>query len=428
MRTESAPKLLYTGVNPIGSATSSGITLASFLGAWPDPSLYQLFLRASEVDRPRGTMRLMPQSTYPANYLARRILGGRTFSANHHLMHNAVAFDKSERTLATRLKLVARDVNDLGFVHIGRQLRHDIESFAPEVVHSLLGTIREMRIALALSRRFDVPILPHFTDDWPETIYSDGQLFGASRVEAQRLLREILKRSPVVLTIGRDMAAEYATRYGKETVAVGNCVDPLRSSSADRPSNSLVYSGGLHLGRDKVVREIAHIIETEPGLHGVSIDLYTGASDAAHASDLERSHPSIRARGTLPADGIVSALAASRGAIFVESSNAEILSYTRLSVSTKVPEYLASMVPILVVGPPGQSSVRELVRAPQALYGGDGSDTVRLAQAVRALTAKRDQYAQAAEFPAWYSHASTSQRFTLAVQKSASSWRAAHPL
>ena len=46
--------------------------------------------------------------------------------------------------------------------------------------------------------------------------------------------------------------------------------------------------------------------------------------------------------------------------LFVESLQPEIAAFTRLSVSTKVPQYLAARRPIVAVGPRGQASIGEL--------------------------------------------------------------------
>ena len=48
--------------------------------------------------------------------------------------------------------------------------------------------------------------------------------------------------------------------------------------------------------------------------------------------------------------------------------------FTRLSVSTKVPQYLASGRPVLVVGPEDQSSVRALRDSGACYFAGDGLD------------------------------------------------------
>lgn len=416
------PRLVHAGVKPIGTADSSGVTLASVLEDWPQNALLQVCLRDAPVDRDFGSLYVMPPNTYPLNRLAHAILRGRTIRANHHQMHNAVANDHTSVTLKTRMKMLARDINDIGPVHVNRSFRSALTDFRPELVHSLLGTVREMRVTLALSESLNIPILPHFTDDWPSTIYGDGQLLGYPRWEARRLLSRILERSPVLLTIGSDMAAEFSSRYGKRTAVVGNC-SMTRPEPAESTGNVMVYAGGLHLGRAEVIGKIADIVDASGNPGRLTIDLFTSANDLELAQNLEKRHKCINSRGTMPPSSIVQRLSSSAAALFVESAEQRILDYTRLSVSTKVPEYLASLSPIVAVGPRSQSSVSELLKAPQTIYAGDGSDRNALASAVATLTSDRASYANRARFPSWYSRAETSQRFSDAAKAAVVDWK-----
>lgn len=417
------PRLLHSGVKPIGTADSSGVTLASLFGDWPDELLLQLCLRDAPVERDFGSLAVVPPKAFPLNWAAHTVLRGRTIRADHHLMHNAVSLGTSHVPLKTRVKRLARDVNAIGPVHLGRGLRHRVGEFRPQVVHSLLGTVREMRMALALSRAFEIPILPHFTDDWPSTIYGDGQLLGAARAEASRLLTRIIDRSPVLLTIGTDMASEFARRYDKPTVVVGNSIDVPPLTGSRSPNTSLVYAGGLHLGRADIIANLAAALDRSDGAP-LTIDLYTGPNDRPLTESLAARYRSIRAQGFLLPDAVLPTLESSFAALFVESPEQRILDYTRLSVSTKVPEYLAARTPIVALGPPSQASVRELVSAPQTVYAGDGSDLERIAAALAMLRKKRAEFADRAEFPMWYSRTETCRRFADAAAASVSQWAA----
>ena len=82
-----------------------------------------------------------------------------------------------------------------------------------------------MRLVVALSKRLDIPIVPHFMDDWIDNLFADGQLMGYARRAVVRGLEEVLERSPICLTIGDDMQREYSRRLDRPCVAVGNSVD-----------------------------------------------------------------------------------------------------------------------------------------------------------------------------------------------------------
>ena len=82
-----------------------------------------------------------------------------------------------------------------------------------------------MRLSLALSRYLDVPLVPHFMDDWVDNLFTHGQLGGYARSEAERVFAQVLQRAPVCLTIGEDMRREFESRLNRPCVTVGNSVD-----------------------------------------------------------------------------------------------------------------------------------------------------------------------------------------------------------
>jgi hypothetical protein len=271
---------------------------------------------------------------------------------------------------ARRLRYEVATALDLSPVRIPRGLRGRIREFRPEVVHSLLGSVRTMRLARGLARTFDLPLVPHFMDDWPVTLYTHAQLWGLAERPTVRLIREIIEEAPLLLTIGTDMAAEYGSRYGKECVVVGNSVDPgdFDLPGPIRPERTMCYVGGLHLGRARVLAELARSIESNPVFSSWRIDIFCSPSDATGARRLADSSRVIRYRGGVPPTQVPEVVCRAGALLFVESDDPDLLRFTRLSVSTKVPQYLAARRPVLAIGPESQASIRLLTRSPSTVF------------------------------------------------------------
>ena len=70
----------------------------------------------------------------------------------------------------------------------------------------------------------------------------------------------------------------------------------------------------------------------------------------------------VRWGEVLPADLVDETLTRADVAVHVESFDPRAVAYTRLSLSTKIPSYLAAGRPILAVGPPGIASIRYVER------------------------------------------------------------------
>lgn len=405
----SYPRVLHVGFLPIGSANNSGLTLGSMFGDWPEDRLLQLCVRI-EGETPPPQVIVTPPSVAPVDGLARAVLGrslrpGATDGLNH-----AVSRQGLDLPWRFRLRTTASVLNDVGPVHIPRKLLRQIEQFRPEVIHSLLGGVRPMRVASALSRRLGIPLVPHFMDDWVDTLFTDGQLHGYARRAVDQGLERVLERSPLCLTIGDDMALEYAERLHRPCWPVGNSVDldeyrRLNARQALPPEpRRMRYVGGLHLGRVEVVRNVARALEVSAArARSWQLELFVPEADALLAAELAGEHAVVSHGGSLTPDRVPQALVDADALLFIESSAPHITAFTRLSVSTKVPQYLAAERPVLVLGPEEQSSVRAVRRSGLGVFGGDGTDPGVLAGALSSLdaTVEDDVASRSSEIAAW---------------------------
>ncbi len=401
----SHPRVLHVGFLPIGAPTNSGLTLGSLFGQWPQDSLLQLCLRNYEEREPPNLI-LAPVSIAPADGLVRAVLGralrpGPTDGLNH-----AVSRSDQQLPWRFRARLAASTLNDIGPVWVRKPLVRQIEQFRPQVVHSLLGGVRAMRLTTALARRFDIPVVPHFMDDWIDNLFNDGQLWGQARRTVDACLKDILDRSPVCLTIGEDMEREYTDRLGRPCVTVGNSVD-LGSYSALTPHRAdgsaprrMRYVGGLHLGRPRVIRSIAGTLDAaNPGGRPWVVELFVPPEDIAQAESLAAEFASVSYGGSLAPGEVPQALVDADALLFLESPEPHISRFTRLSVSTKVPQYLASGRPILVAGPQDQGSVRVITASGAGVFAGDGMDHDTVLVALKELERLPQLNGQAALSP-----------------------------
>lgn len=370
-------------------------------GDWPDDRLFQLFQRPHPDAPARGAMLLTPRSTAPVDLAIRSTFGvygrvRRAFGTRPHLesdgLNNSVPRGRA-LSPKQRAYLVLNAVNDIAPIQLTPRVRREARAFEPAVIHSLLGGVRTMRLTLALSRFLELPIVPHFMDDWIANLFNQGQLGGRARSETEKVFGLIMDRSPVCLTIGSDMNAEFERRLGRPCVVVGNSVDLSDYSSAPAPPPApgspltLSYIGGLHLGRDAVIERLMEAFENSGSSREQWVlRLFVPAEDEGRANRLAATFPRRATyMGNLPPERVPDQLCSSDALLFLESSDPGLLSFTRLSVSTKVPQYLASGRPMLIIGPTEQGSVRELRRSPIAVYPGHEPTSADFASALLKL-------------------------------------------
>lgn len=263
----------------------------------------------------------------------------------------------------TKIGVCAEPIREKLFkpsVLFSRELKLWIQSFKPDVIYTMLGSLHMINLVKAISKEYAIPVVPHFTDDWPVTAY--GGCVGGRRLlrETQKSLAELLARSPVRLTIGDKMAKEYSRRYGGEFLAFMNCVDanlfrypnhPNEPSTKDK-AIKLVYMGGLLLNRWQSLSLIGSCLE-ELRAEGINAELliYTAPESVKGFKSLLDRPPTMRLAGWVKNSDVPGIIDASDIMIHVESFDKNITKYTRFSMSTKIPECLMAGKCMLAFGP-----------------------------------------------------------------------------
>jgi hypothetical protein len=389
----SCVRVLYLGAKPIGSRDATGQTLGSIYTGLPPESILQLVDNPGQHDQ--SNIVALPKTVAPVTGAIHWTLARLRASS---LPAPGVAADglnaavrRDQIPVGGRLRREAKAASDLSPVRLPIDTIRAVSEFRPTVIHSLLGSCRMMRLALELSKRFDVPIVPHFMDNWMLSLYPNRELCGLAHTRSLQLLRRVLDRSPLCLTIGSAMASDFSSRMGIECVAIGNSVDPADYSQVGWPrevgtseSKKLVYVGGLHLGRADVLIQIAKVMR-ESSLSDWTLVAHTSATDAARY--LDRDLPrNLKWGGEIDVDDVPRRLTEADALLFVESEDSNISDFTRLSVSTKVPQYLAANRPLLIVGPTGQASVEEFRTHGVRVRVAHSSEGSSLRQSVQGLS------------------------------------------
>lgn len=380
------PRVLHIGFNPIGSPTNTGLTLASMFGGWPREQLMELYLPSRQLPGINPRQMMAPPRVAPLDAAIRRFLGSRIPAPVPDGMNNSIRGRSDALPFRYRLRAAATTLNEIGPVTARGPWLGPIDDFGPMVLHSLLGGVRVTKLVAALAKRLDVPVVPHFMDDWLSTMFADGKLLGLPRAQVERSVRAVLRQAPLCITIGEDMQREFEERLGIPCHVVGNSVSfadfDIPRETVRGPSRVFTYIGGLHLGRDLALAEVAKALARRASGAALELRVHAPASDDGRLRGLEQAFPSVvRSGGTIAPEDVARTLVASDVVLFVESARPEILDFTRLSVSTKVPEYLAARRPVLAIGPAVQSSIRALRLGPATSWA-DGADAADVDAAV----------------------------------------------
>ena len=117
--------------------------------------------------------------------------------------------------------------------------------------------------------------------------------------------------------------------------------------------------------------------------------IHTPVHDALAASQLESIGTAVIFKGSVRPEEVSGVLNESDVAVHVESFSDSCAEYTRLSVSTKIPQYFAAGIPVLAYGPSSLASC-QYVRSTQAGVLVDKRSNGSLEAGIRALVIEND--------------------------------------
>ena len=365
------PRVLVVNGASLRLESGTGLTMSHLFAGWPKDRIAQIYSESAPPDPnicPR--CRRVSAEDVPLDRIARKVFRqnlDRVFGApSVGLPAGMGATSTLGKPASNKLRNIVSAWADLLSYRLPPKLWTWIEEFRPQVVYSSLGSIRQMRLVLKISRRYDLPIVAHIMDDWPSTHFKSSLWTRLPRSIMLSRLKAVFRASPLGMTIGDAMAEEYHERYGIPFEGFMNCVDiptecPPPPERAPGEPLRFAYIGGMHFNRWKSLREIGQVLVKlrAKGLSAV-LDIYAPKDHIEQYGPALREVDSISIQENFRTEDLPAALLRSDVMVHVESFDEHSRNYFRLSLSTKVPLYLATGRPILCYGPEEINTCRYL--------------------------------------------------------------------
>ncbi|MER7442044.1 glycosyl transferase family 1 [Micromonospora avicenniae] len=388
------PRVLVVGAEPFGCSTGTGITLSNLFDGWPRDRLAQVYLSSAvpSTEVCERFYRVDPRSA-PVDHAIRR-LTRRDGPAGSGLSAGAGEATGGSPAWRARGLLSVRAAADLSPLRVPTDLVSWVRRQRPEVIYSMLGSARVMDLVRRLAAICQVPVVPHFMDDWPSVIYTNGELLGWGRRATAARMESVISRAGSGLCISEPMAEEYRHRYGIPFAAFMNCVEedaftrqPGSNGAKADPGKyvEFVYVGGLHLGRWAPLARIgAAMAGLRSSLPQPRLTVHAPERDLLRYGGAFADLPAVRLSQPVASSGVPAVLQTADVLVHVESFAPALARYTRLSLSTKIPQYLAAGRPVLAHGPAELASMRHLRTAGAGWIVGE-DDQELLSDAIRGL-------------------------------------------
>jgi glycosyltransferase involved in cell wall biosynthesis len=366
MSARSGPRALFVTPAAFNHITGGGITFSALFQGWPTDRL------ATVHSDPIPTADDVCQRYYrlsPAEITRWPRL--RTSSENKAPVPDIATPPNFSSGLRTAKRwIVGNGWPDTG--HLTPELESWIGDFKPQILYTILGTIGMMELVDAIRRRFALPLVVHFMDDWPSHLYRGGLLSFAARVRMNFLIRRLVGAATERMAICDAMAEAFELRYGApfsvyhnpvDMKAVTGWVGEAMPANGDPDTGSalrVLYVGSIFGNAQAqslidIARAVASLAQ---GGRAIQFDLYSPLHLAERFRPAIELAPNVRLQDTIADDAcFFQMIAAADVLVLPVNFDADSVRLVRYSMPTKLPAYMASGTATLVYGPPGVAQV-----------------------------------------------------------------------
>ena len=168
---------------------------------------------------------------------------------------------------------------------------------------------------------------------------------------------EAITLASKTIVISDLMKEEYESRFGGDMDVMMNAVNTKNFNyDCERTPNDYVYAGNLLLNRWKVLRNLGKALLQIN--QKATLNIYTPDVPPKHILKSLSKVSSIRYGGRLTKDELECRLKKCEYVVHVEAFDKKNRKITRLSMSTKISEYVACGAKILAIGPSDVASMK----------------------------------------------------------------------
>jgi glycosyltransferase involved in cell wall biosynthesis len=365
------PRVLFLTPLAFNAITGTGVTFSNLFAGWPRDALLTVTGDTVPVGRDvcDRYFFLTPREldfVFPFN---------RLYPRQQPCAAGDAPAAAPPRRPSLLVRLGKRVIGDAGIPDKGAlspELAAAVAAFAPQVIHTVPGSIGYIGLARALAWATGAPLVVHVMDDGVTDPRRRG-LFGPYlRRRYGAAFRALLPRAARAVAICELMAEEYGQRFRTPFMHFQNTVDTAAWSGVSRVRPRpdapfrLLYVGSITpYAQQQSLLDCCEAVKAlnEAGFP-VALDIATPLAYLPLPAQRFQIHPAVTVCDVPRTDAaFFQRLRDADGLLLPVDFDPLSVHFIRLSMPTKVPGYLASGTPILVYGPPNVAQVAYAAKA-----------------------------------------------------------------
>lgn len=343
--------ILVISNNPFSSTENNGKTLSSIFKKCDSNRIHQLYFENS-----------MPTALKESNFhritdqeMLYKFLRKKT---NTKTGKESIKKDLKSPKSHSNIKRLFREFIWSNKRWLSKELDDWLEEVSPEIVFFMAGDSGfAFNITNYIVDKYNAKLITYVTDDYILPIFSLNIFQTIRRRNIRKKMKKIFLLSEKVYTISPAMKEEYKNRYNLNSEVLANITNydlPIKKYD-DKQVFNIVYAGGLHYGRLSPILEIAKTIKKLELNNCFKINVYTNT--ITNEKKINKYQSIIEVHDSVSSEELINIYRDADLFLHVESFKQRYKKKTKLSLSTKIPEYILSRRPILAYGPSEISSM-----------------------------------------------------------------------
>jgi glycosyltransferase involved in cell wall biosynthesis len=370
-------RVLIVSNNSLSFSYNNGRTLNSIFSDFEEGSISQVYFNdeVPESKVAKNFYKVTGREQFFSTFKRERYSAGKT-------MHCCSEFKSAKKldSITTKItkfvnshfeysKLIFRDSLYWFGLAKNKRLWKWIEEQNPDFLFFVVGNSRfSIKFATKISHVLNIPLLVYVTDDYVIFNKPNSILGNIYHRFLQQSYGQLLRSTKGAFYICSEMSRQFHGVYGVDGECLINC-NLVDAALEAKPTNDgkvrVVYAGGLHLGRVESLIEFSHQMKKRCLAAGYEFILEVYTNDTpGDLNSMESRKFGIFYKGSLPWSKLQSKLVDADFLLHVESFEPKIKKKTRLSLSTKIPEYMSSGTCVLAFGPKELASIKLFLDEP----------------------------------------------------------------
>lgn len=344
MRESEYPKVLVLG-HQFDDRTGLGITLANLFANWPKErlSIMAPLIDVEKCEKARPCIKYIGRRQEARKQETKPGLRG-TIRAKIRSLYYYLGINERNYSFPYKEDEVI-----------------EAQRFQPDIVFTCLGSLNSMKNCLTIMQQMpSSKLVLYIVDDWVNTKENNRLFSGLWRKENDKHFRLLLDKADGLLSICPYMSEIYKEKYNKKFLPFHNPVDnnywnslPLRRKYGPG-EKGVLYVGKINVDTKQCLIDVASVIEslnhrTASSGYKYYMDVYT--PDFGANKEMFKKNSSSNVKPPVSHDEIPRLMKSYDALLLTLGFSKRSREYVRLSMPTKVSEYMASGIPTILYCP-----------------------------------------------------------------------------